>query len=157
MPQKSFVYVVYIRTTPDKLWEALTGVEFNRKYWFGYHQETSWREGAPWKLVSSDGRITDSGEVLEIERPKRLVLKWRNEFMPELKEDGYTRCTITLEPEGEVVKLTVLHEADRPHKLIDKVSSGWPQVLSSLKSMIETGAPLSRADAPLAHREKAAQ
>jgi uncharacterized protein YndB with AHSA1/START domain len=144
MPQQSFVYVVYIRTTAEQLWEALTSAEFTRQYWFGEHQETSWTKGAPWKLVFSDGRVADTGEIVEIERPKRLVLKWRNEFIPDLKAEGYTRCTITLEPQGEVVKLTVLHEAERPSKFIDAVSGGWPAILSSLKTLLETGKALPR-------------
>ncbi len=144
MPQQSFVYVTYIRTTPENLWEALTNPEFNRKYWFGYYQESDWKAGSSWKLIFADGRIADSGEVLEASPPKRLVLKWRNEFRPELNAEGHTRCSFNIESEGEMVKLTVLHEADRPHRLIDAVSDGWPAVLSSLKSMLETGEPLPR-------------
>jgi uncharacterized protein YndB with AHSA1/START domain len=144
MPQQSFVYVTYIRTTPEKLWEALTKPEFTREYWFGCYQESDWQPGSSWKLKISDGRLGDSGEVLESAPPKRLVLKWRNEFRPELHAEGYTRCTFDIEPEGELVKLTVTHEAERPSKLIDAVSGGWPAVLSSLKSMLETGKALPR-------------
>jgi uncharacterized protein YndB with AHSA1/START domain len=146
MANNAFVYVTYIRTTPDKLWEALTKPEFNRQYWFGAHQETDWTVGSSWKLVFADGRVADAGEVLEINPPRRLVLKWRNEFRPELKADGYTRCTFEIEPEGEVVKLTVTHEADHPHKLLESVASGWPRVLSGLKSLLETGKGLPRTD-----------
>jgi hypothetical protein len=71
------------------------------------------------------------------------VLKWRNEFRPELKAEGYSRCTLEIEPAGEAVKLTVTHEIDKPvSKLIDAVSGGWPMILSSLKSLLETGSPL---------------
>jgi uncharacterized protein YndB with AHSA1/START domain len=86
--------------------------------------------------------------VLESDPPRRLVLKWRNEFRPELKADGYTLCTFEVEPEGEMVRLTVTHEAERPHKLIEAVSQGWPRVLSSLKSLLETGRGLPRIEAP---------
>ena len=90
-----------------------------------------------------DGRVADSGEMLEIEPHKRLVLTWRNEFKPELKEEGYSRLTYQLEQQGDMVKLTVTHEADRPgSKLIEAVSNGWPAILSSLKSLLETGEPL---------------
>ena len=146
MPDQTFVYVTYIRTTPDKLWEALTKPEFTRRYWFGSHQQSDWTVGSSWKLAFADGRVADTGEVLEIDPPKRLVLKWRNEFRPELKSEGYTRCTFEIETEGEMVKLTVIHEADRPNKLIDAVSAGWPRVLSSLKSLLETGEGLPRTD-----------
>ena len=87
--------------------------------------------------------LTDSGEVLEIEPPRRLVLKWRNEFRPELKAEGYSRLTYQLEPEGKSVKLTVIHEIEKEgSKLIQAVSSGWPQILASLKSLLETGESL---------------
>lgn len=90
-----------------------------------------------------DGKITDSGEVIEIE-PKRLVLKWRNEFRPELRAEGYSRCTIEIEQEGQAVKLTVMHEIDKPDsKLIEAVSGGWPRILSNLKSLLETGKVVS--------------
>jgi len=96
-----FVYVTYIRTTPEKLWDALTKPEFQKQYWFGVTLESEWQKAASWKMIRPDDMVTDSGEVLEIERPKRIVLKWRNEFRPELREEGYSRCTFTLEPEGQ--------------------------------------------------------
>src|ERR1700733_1675674 len=106
----NFVYVTYIRTTPEKVWEAITNPDFNRKFWFGMHQESERKKGAEWKLVFSDGRVTDVGAVLESEPPKRLVLRWHNEFRPELKAEGDTRCSFVIEQEGEVVRLTVRHE-----------------------------------------------
>jgi uncharacterized protein YndB with AHSA1/START domain len=90
-----------------------------------------------------DGRVADSGEILEIELHKKIVLSWRNEFKPELHEEGYSRLTYELEPSGEAVKLTVMHEMDKPEsKLIQAVSSGWPHLLASLKSLLETGESL---------------
>ncbi len=138
-----FVYVTYIRTTPAKLWQALTDPDFNRRYWFGIHCESDYTAGASWKMVAGDGTITDAGEILEAEPEKRLVIKWRNEFRPELKAEGYTRCTFGIEPEGDAVKLTIVHQIDRPGaKVIEAVSGGWPKILSSLKSLLETGTPL---------------
>jgi uncharacterized protein YndB with AHSA1/START domain len=135
-----FVYVTYIRTTAERLWEALTEPEFTRQYWMGTHQESEWTVGSSWKLYFEDGTLADSGEVVEIERPKRLVLSWRNEFRPELTEEGYSRATMELEPVGELVKLTVTHEmAVLKSKFIEAVSGGWPMLLSSLKSLLETG------------------
>ena len=84
MSKPSFVYVTYIKTTQEKLWQALINPEFNRQYWFGAHQETDWKKGSPWKIVFADGRIADTGEILDIDPLKRIVIKWRNEFMPEL-------------------------------------------------------------------------
>jgi len=86
--------------------------EFTRQYFFDTTQECEWKLGATWKMGAPDGTVTASGEVLEIEPAKRLVLKWRNEYKPEAKAEGYARMTYTLEPEGDRVKLTVLHEMD---------------------------------------------
>jgi uncharacterized protein YndB with AHSA1/START domain len=140
MARSNFVYVTYIRTSAQQLWTALTSPEFQRQYWFGVHLESDWKQGSSWKMLYDDGRLTDSGEVIESDPPRRLVLRWRNEFRPELKEEGYSRCTITIEPVEEAMKLTVLHEMERPDsKLIDAVGGGWPKILSNLKSLLETG------------------
>jgi uncharacterized protein YndB with AHSA1/START domain len=137
----TFVYVTYIRTTPEKLWSALTSAEFTKQYWFGTYHETDWKPGSLWQLRFPDGRIADCGEVVEADPPKRLVLKWRNEFKPELKAEGYSRCTIDIEPLDQAVKLTITHELDLPEsKFIGAVSNGWPRILSNLKSLLETGA-----------------
>jgi uncharacterized protein YndB with AHSA1/START domain len=145
MNKSSFVYVIYIRTTREKLWEALLTPGFQRTYWFGMTLESDWTPGAPWKMVFPDGKVADTGEILEIEKPKLLVIRWRNEFRPELKAEGYSVCRIELEPADEAtVQLRIRHEIDRPAaKFIEAVSGGWPKILSSLKSMLETGAPLS--------------
>ena len=141
--KSSFVYVTYIRTTPEELWAALTTPEFMKKYWFGMNFETDWNVGSPWKLVFPDGRVADTGEIVEIERPRRLVLRWRNEFRSDLQEEGYARCVIEIEPAGEVVKLTITHDIEKPDsKLIGAVSVGWPKILSSLKTLLETGTAL---------------
>jgi uncharacterized protein YndB with AHSA1/START domain len=143
MAKDKFVYVTYIRTTPEKLWDALLKPEFTRQYWFGVTLESEWKKGSSWKMVFPDGRVTDSGEVLEVEKPKRLVLKWQNEFRPELKAEGFSKCTIEIEPLEGSVKLTVIHEIDQPKsKVIEAVSGGWPKILASLKSLLETGDPL---------------
>ena len=146
MAGDTFVYVTYIRTTADKLWEALTKPEFNRQYWFGAHQESEWTPGSSWKILMPDGRVADTGEVIESDPPRRLVLKWRNEFRPELKAEGFTRCTFDIEQEGEIAKLTITHMAEGSHLLIARVSMGWPKILSSLKTLLETGKGLPRSD-----------
>jgi uncharacterized protein YndB with AHSA1/START domain len=141
MKKEQFVYVIYIRTTPEKLWKALTEPEFTRQYWGdGMHFETNWEAGSSWKHLFSDGEVADAGEVVEVNPPKRLVLRWRHEFRPELKSEGYSRCTMDLEPMGDAVKLTITHSIDREgSKFIEAVSGGWPRILSSLKSLLETG------------------
>jgi len=135
-----FVYVTFIRTTPDKLWAALTDPDINQQFWFGVRQETDWTPGAAWRMVYPDGRVTDAGEVVEVVPNERIVLKWRNEFRPELKAEGFGRCTLEIEALEGAVKLTVTHEIDCPEsKLITAVSGGWPRILSNLKSLLETG------------------
>ncbi len=140
MSKPRFVYVAFIRTTAEKLWLALTSPEFTTQYWFGMHHECEWKPGSAWKLVFADGRVADAGEILEADPPKRLVIKWRNEFKQELKAEGYSRCTIEIEKNWDAVKLTVTHEIDAPaSKFIEAVSGGWPRILSNLKSLLETG------------------
>jgi uncharacterized protein YndB with AHSA1/START domain len=139
---EKFVYVTYIRTTPEKLWDALTKPEFTRAYWCETWQDCDWQAGSPWRIMIPDGRVADSGEVLELDRPHRLVLSWRNEFT-DMKAEGYSRATFELEPTGNTVKLTVTHEMKQEgSKFIASVSKGWPHILSSLKSLLETGKPL---------------
>jgi len=135
-----FVYVTFIRTTPDQLWSALTEPEFIKQYWFGMHIESDWKPGSPWELAFTDGRVADFGEIIEFDPPKRLVLKWHNEWNPEMKAEGYGRCTMELEPLDGAVKLSITHEMARPQsKFIQAVSGGWPRILSNLKSLLETG------------------
>ena len=140
-PNKSeFIYTTYIKTSPEKLWAALINPEFQRQYWFGVTFETSWIAGSSWQMRYPDGRLTDSGEIIEAEAPRRLVLKWLNEWGPELKAEGYSLCIMEIEPMDKAVKLTVTHTMERPEsKLIGAVSGGWPRILSNLKSLLETG------------------
>jgi uncharacterized protein YndB with AHSA1/START domain len=143
MTNSRFVYVTYIRTTPEKLWQALIDPEFTRRFWSETWQDCEWKPGSQWRLMIPDGRVADSGEVVEIEPQRRLVLRWRNEFKPELREEGYSRLSYEIEKKGESVKLTVAHEMERPDsKFIEAVSGGWPMILASLKSLLETGEPL---------------
>ncbi len=141
MARSTFVYVVYIRTTPQKLWSALTDdVEFMQQYWFGMHCESQWTSGSSWKLVSGDGQILDAGEIVETEPPRRLVIRWQHQSKPELKAEGASLCTMELEPSGTAVRLSITHTMERdPSKLIAAVSGGWPKVISNLKSLLETG------------------
>ena len=148
MSKPKFVYVTYIRTTPEKLWAALTDPQTIRKYWFGITAESDWKPGSSWSLKFEDGRTADSGEILESVPQKRLVIRWQNQFKPELKAIGYTRCTMEIEmadyyPDfgGKSVKLTITHESetDQGGPMIDAVSNGWPKILSNLKSLLETG------------------
>ena len=140
MTKSQFIYTTYITTTPQKLWDALINPEFTKQYWFGARSESAWKAGSPWRLCFPDGQIADAGEIVESIPAKRLVIKWRNEWNPDLKAEGYSRCIFDIEREGVAVKLTVTHSLDTaPSKLIEAVSDGWPKVLSNLKSLLETG------------------
>ncbi|HET6159912.1 MAG TPA: SRPBCC family protein [Dongiaceae bacterium] len=143
MARSTFVYVTYIRTTPEKLWAALTDPQFIHQYWFGMTTDCAWKKGSPWKMALPNGRPSDTGEILEIDPPRSMVIKWQNEGRPELKAEGPSRCTIEVEPTSKAVKLTITHESDWPEaKLIAAVSGGWPKVISNLKSLLETGEPI---------------
>ena len=137
--RSDFLYVTYIRTTPEQLWAALTDPATIRRYWFDMTVDCDWKVGSPWSLRYNDGRLADSGEVLEAEPPRRLVLRWRNEWKPEFKAEGYSRCEFALQPADGAVKLVIHHKIDRPDSgLIGAVSSGWPRILSNLKTLLET-------------------
>ena len=150
MARSTFVYVSYIRTTPEKLWSALTDAEFMKQYWFGVHGESQWTAGSPWKSVSPQGQILDAGAIVEAEPPRRLVIRWQHQDKAELKAEGESLCTIELEPSGTAVKLCITHTIERePSKLIEAVSGGWPKVISNLKSLLETGSIVLQAPYPI--------
>jgi uncharacterized protein YndB with AHSA1/START domain len=140
-PESRFVYVTYIKTTAERLWSALIDPEFTQQYWLGARPEAEWKLGGAWKIVYPNGRVMDTGEIVEFLPGKRLAIKWRNEWMPELKAEGFSLCTMEIEPAaGEAMKLTVTHSIARAEsKLIGAVSGGWPQILSNLKTLLETG------------------
>jgi uncharacterized protein YndB with AHSA1/START domain len=137
------------------VWAALTDPQTIRKYWFGIGAESDFKTGSPWALKFDDGRTADTGEILEADPPRRLVIgRWQNQFKPELKAAGPSRCTIEIElvdyysryaertvHAGKAVKLTITHEAETEAgaPLIEAVSGGWPKVISNLKSLLETG------------------
>ena len=139
MARSTFVYVTYIRTTPEKLWSALTDAEFIQQYWFGFRCESEWTAGSSWKMVAGDGQVYDTGEIVAAEPPRRLVVRWQHQNKPELKAEGESLCTMELEPFGTAVKLSITHSIERePSKFIEAVSGGWPKVISNLKSLLET-------------------
>jgi uncharacterized protein YndB with AHSA1/START domain len=140
MARSTFVYVTYIRTTPEKLWAALTDAEFSKEYWFGCRSESAWTAGSPWKLTSSGGEVLDAGEIVEADPPRRLVIRWQQQKKPELKAEGFSLCTMEIEQSGSAVKLAITHTIEREHsKFMEAVGGGWPKVISNLKSLLETG------------------
>jgi uncharacterized protein YndB with AHSA1/START domain len=138
-----FVYVSYIETTPEKLWEALTGSEFSRRYWFGTDVKSDWKVGSPFALVVN-GTTTDIGEILEADRPQRLSYTFQHVLNDELRNERPSKVVFNIERHGNFVKLTLTHEDfAEGSRLLDGISKGWPAILSSLKSMLETGTALA--------------
>ncbi len=135
------VYTIYIAATPEKVWEALTRSEFSRKYFFGNSVEVDLRVGGAYIVRTPNGALHISGEVIECDPPKKLTVTF-NVNWPELIEKlGPTLVAYEIEPAGEAVRLTMTESHDRP--LDDDILSGgrqgWPAILSSLKSLLETG------------------
>ena len=140
MSGSKFVYVSYIRVTPEKLWHALTTAHIIKQYRFGMSVESEWKASSTWRMYA-DGSLMDSGEILESVSPKRLVMSWLSEWKPEFKAEGNSRCIFEIEPTGASAKLTLTHAMERPaSQFIAAVSEGWPLVISNLKSLLETGA-----------------
>ena len=157
MDDATFVYVTYIRTTPEKLWQALTTREFLSQYWSGGPAGVDAQPGAAvkWEI---GGEVRDLGQVvLESEPYRRLAYRWHNyqrdyqemfgwtdEQFAELVKEKISKVTFDIEPAGPTVKLTVTHDDFVPgSEMLKGVSGGWPLILASLKSLLETGEPLS--------------
>ena len=143
MSRSKFVYVVYIRTTPEKVFRALTEPEVTRQYW-SQENISDWKPGSPWKHVAADGSGTVRlvGEVVEHKPPRRLVITWA--FPADAANKAkHTRVTFDIEPIEDMVRLTVTHDELEPGSDMERgIMEGWPRVLSSLKSFLETGTPL---------------
>jgi len=144
------VYTIYIASTPEKVWEALTSAEFSRQYFFGNTVAVEQKIGGAYAVRTPDGALHISGEVIACEPPKKLTVTF-NVNWPELIEKlGPTLVTYEIEQTGDAVRLTMSEAHDRP--LSDDILSGgrqgWPAILSSLKSLLETGKPLAIKMAP---------
>ena len=152
MADSRFVYVTFIRTTPEKLWQALLEPEFTRQFWYGTSQDWRVELGASWRLMTPDGRVANSGEVLEIDPQRRLVLSWRKEFEPTLNAEGYSRMHLRARTAGRHGQAD-RDPRDRQTEIeIDRSGrQGWPMILSSLKSSARDGRT-ARGNSPLAQR-----
>ena len=136
MSKSTFVYVTYIRSTPDQVFKALTDKEITRLYW-GHNNVSDWKPGSRWEhRRSSNGNVDILGEVIEAKPPSRLVISWASPENP----SALSRVTFDIEAASELVKLTVTHDDLEAGSGMDKgIRSGWPLVLSSLKTYLETG------------------
>ena len=138
------VYTIYIAAAPEKVWQALTTAEFSRKYFFGFAVEAELKVGGSFIIRTPDGSVHIDGEVIECDPPRRLTVTF-NVNWPELIEKlGPTLVTYEIEPAGDAVRLTTTEAHDRPlgDDILSGGRQGWPAILSSLKSLLETGAPL---------------
>jgi uncharacterized protein YndB with AHSA1/START domain len=138
------VYVTFIRSTPQKVWDALTQSAFTRQFFFGRSIESDWKQGSHWRLVMEDGRTDVEGEVLESDPPRRLGVSWRVDWLEEARALEPAIVTYDIEQAGDAVKLTLTqhNSGPVPRKFIDAGKQGWAAILSSLKSLLETGQPL---------------
>lgn len=142
MPEPEFVYVTYIETTPEKLWQALTDGNFTERYWFGARLRSDWKVGSSFEMVRSDGAVSDAGKVVACDPPRLLAYTFVN-LSDKYKNEFPALATFVLEPYGKLVKLTLTHEGfQEGSKMLSGVSKGWPAILASLKSLLETGQPL---------------
>jgi uncharacterized protein YndB with AHSA1/START domain len=146
----AIVYTIYIAATPEKVWEALTTAEFSRKYFFGNAVEVDLRVGGAYIVRTPDGALHISGEVIECDPPRKLTFTFNVNWPALIEKLGPTLVSYEIEQAGDAVKLTILQSHDRP--LSDDILSGgrqgWPAILSSLKSVLETGNPLAIKMAP---------
>jgi uncharacterized protein YndB with AHSA1/START domain len=143
MSDTQFVYAIYIRGTLEQVWNGLLDARFTRQYW-AHENVSDWKLGSRWehRRTDADRTLDLVGEVVESNPPRRLVLTWA-EPADRAKRDKHSRVTFDLETVEDMVRLTITHEAlAAGSEMLRKISAGWPRVLSSLKSLLETGKPL---------------
>ncbi len=153
MTKPSFVYVTYIATTPEKVWQALVDTDLMRQYWVGPSADcarvnvSDWKPGSRWEHQRVDDAHTVDicGKVVESTPPRRLVVTWAR---PKDAEDDakHSRVTFDIEPHGDgLVRLTVTHaDLENDPQMLSGISGGWPKVLSNLKTLLETGRAFPR-------------
>jgi uncharacterized protein YndB with AHSA1/START domain len=143
MSDTQFIYAIYIRGTLEQVWNGLLDARFTRQYW-AHENVSDWKPGSRWehRRTDADRTLDLVGEVIESNPPRRLVLTWA-EPADRAKRDKHSRVTFELESIEDMVRLTITHEAlTAGSEMLRKISAGWPRVLSSLKSLLETGKPL---------------
>jgi len=146
--QTTQVYSVFIRATPEQVWDAITKPEFTMRYFYGSELESTFEQGASYKQWAPEReKLWVEGEVLESDRPRRLAHSWRSLFDEDSANEEPSRVTWEIEPqEGGVTKLTVVHDRlESSPKTAASVAGGWSYVLSGLKTLLETGEPLESA------------
>ena len=153
MKSETFVYATFIRTTPEKLWDALTNADFSEKYWMGFRVEVEQKVGGHIRILPGkgmEGRSDHGGDVLACEKYKKLTYTWMKSTQEkDAKRAGLSRVTYELTPMGDRVRLRLIHENLMDQDIVTDpnsfggVNNGWPMVISSLKSLLETGEAIS--------------
>ncbi|MGH2918965.1 MAG: ArsR/SmtB family transcription factor [Solirubrobacteraceae bacterium] len=136
------VFEIYIKTTPERLWEAITDSEMRQKYNFGVGISSDWTPGSPYKAVHPSGVDIAAGENLEVDPPRRLVQSMTALWSEDVQSEGTSRVTWEIEPVGDSCRLTVTHDQLR-EDVNNEIYGGWPQILSGLKTLLETGESLT--------------
>jgi uncharacterized protein YndB with AHSA1/START domain len=138
------VYVIYIAATAEKVWQALINPAFTARYFFGRTVEIEPRVGGAFVMRMPDGRVDVKGEVVEWSPPRRLVTTWTTDWNTDMRQLPPCRISYDIDPAGDSVKLTLTesYSWDVPEALLSGGRAGWPAILSSLKSVLETGSPL---------------
>jgi uncharacterized protein YndB with AHSA1/START domain len=146
----AIMYTIYIASTPEKVWQALTSAEFSKKYFFGNSVEVDLKVGGAYIVRTPDGALHISGEVIECDPPKRLTVTFNVNWPALVEKLGPTLVTYEIEQAGEAVKLTLLQSHDRPisDDILSGGRQGWPAILSNLKSVLETGQAMAIQMAP---------
>jgi uncharacterized protein YndB with AHSA1/START domain len=144
------VYTIYIAATPEKVWQALTSAEFSRQYFFGFAVEAELRVGGAFIVHAPDGSLHIDGEVIACDPPRKLTVTWNVNWPGLVEKLGPTLVTYEIEQAGEAVRLTMIEAHDRVlgDDILEGGRQGWPAILSSLKSLLETGNPLAVKMAP---------
>ena len=139
------VYTIYIAATPEKVWQALTTAEFSRKYFSGLAVEAELKVGGAFVVRAPDGSVHIDGEVVECVAPRKLTITWNVNWPNLVEKLGLTLVTYDIEPAGDAVRLTMTEAHDRSisDDILSGGRAGWPAILSSLKSLLETGSPLA--------------
>lgn len=144
MNRPEHVYETYIRSTPERIWKAITTPEFTRQYFHRMAVETDWRIGSPVKFLFADGRVGCEGVVKECDPPRRLSYTWRFLFDEALAGERPSTVVFEITPMGDVCRLRITHgDFDPDSRVYPMICEGWAEVVSSLKSLLETGQPLA--------------
>ncbi len=137
------VYVQIIKTTPSKLWDALTNPQMTPLYYYGTAIDSELKPGSNFNYITPDNTLMVGGEVIEAEKPRKLVTSFIAKWGPEVEGDAPSRVIFEIEPQGQCCRLTLTHEFEEENATYQTVDDGWPVILAGLKTLLETGEPLN--------------